>query len=98
MASHQLNIRLVMSTVSQTKSASKKAIVAFFKRRKPGSMFDREHFLDQVYSMVNKKQSFVPVDSAILRDLRKLRAKGVLDYTCVQTQNGQKYKVTSIPS
>jgi hypothetical protein len=93
MGPYQLNIRLVMSTVSNTKSASQKVIVAFFKRRKPGSVFTRTHMFDQIDTMTGGEQT----SETVMRNLRKLRERGVLDYSCVDQNNG-KYKVISVPS
>lgn len=83
-----------MHTVSNTKSASQKAIVTFFKRRKPGSVFTRSHMMSQFGRMVDA--AFVP-EETVLRNLRKLRSKGVLDYACIDQNNG-KYEVISVPS
>ncbi len=81
-----------MSTVYKTKSASQRAIIAFFKRRKHGSVFTLNHMMDQVEAITRETQN----TKTITRNLRKLRARCVLNYVCVD-KNNSKYKVISVP-
>ena len=75
-----------MSTQTQIKSESKRGVIRFFQRRKPGSKFTRQTLLDQVNKMT------VNTEADILRSMRKLRAEGLIDYQAYRNKGDAEYQ------